>query len=140
VVARIDPSAPGVGGWNALFTKPATIVISGTSLSPLHLRADAVHLRAEAFTASSDDARAIADKVTLFVALTHTAETSVGTHGTDADVKTLFDSLKIRQEGDRAVLTAAVPYGFLHKVLSGSSPELSEPSTAPPAQAPVKSR
>lgn len=140
VVARIDPSAPGVGGWNALFSKPATIVISGSSLSPLHLRADAVHLRAEAFTASSDDARAIADKVTLFVALTHTAETSVGTHGTDADVKTLFDSLKIKQEGDRAVLTAAVPYGFLHKVLSGSSPELSAPSAAPPAQAPVKSR
>jgi hypothetical protein len=140
VVARIDPSAPEAGGWNALFTKPATIVISGTSLSPLHLRADAVHLRAEAFTASSDDARAIADKVTLFVALTHTAETSVGTHGTDADVKTLFDSLKIKQEGDRAVLTAAVPYGFLHKVLSGSPPELNEPSATPPVQAPGKSR
>ena len=139
-VARIEPSAPEAGGWNTIFTKPATIVVSGSSLSPLHLRADAVHLRAEAFTESPDDARAIADKVALFVALTHAAETSLGTHGTDADVKALFDSLKVKQEGDRAVLTAVMPLGFLHKMLSGSPPELSAPSAAPPGQAPAKSR
>jgi hypothetical protein len=138
LVARIDPSSPEAGGWNTIFTKPATLVISGSALSPLHLRADAVHLRAEAFTQSSDDARGIADKVTVFIALTHSAETSVGTHGTDADVKALFDSLKVRQEDDRAVLTASMPYGFLHKMLSGSPPELSEPAAGP--QAPPKSQ
>jgi hypothetical protein len=140
VVARIEPSAPQGGVWSTLFAKPATIVASGSSLSPLHLRADAVHLRAEAFTQNPDDARSITDKVNVFLALTHSAETSVGTHGADADVKALFDSLKVRQEGDRAVLTAAMPYGFLHKILSGSPPELSDPSAAPPAQAPAKSR
>jgi hypothetical protein len=131
VVARVDPAAPGVAAWSALFTKPAAIVISGSYLSPLHIRPDAVHLRAEAFTASADEARAVADKATVFVALTHTAETSVGTHGTDADVKALFDSLKVKQEGDNVVFTASMPFGFLHKMLSGSASDLSEPAAAP---------
>ncbi|HXM66603.1 MAG TPA: hypothetical protein VN911_07715 [Candidatus Acidoferrum sp.] len=138
VVARIDPSAPGAAAWSGVFTKPSTIVISGSYLSPLHLRPDAVHLRAEAFTQSSDDARAISDKLNLFVDLTRTAETSLGTHGTDADVKALFDSLKIRQENDRAVVTASLPFAFLHKMLSNPSPDLTEP--IPSAQLPAKSK
>src|SRR5580658_1248540 len=140
VVARIDPASPGVGSWNTLFGSPATVVVSGSYLSPLHLRVDAVHLRAEAFTQSPDEAQAIADKATVFIALTHSAETSVGTHGTDPDVKAFFDSLKVREEGDRAVLTAVMPFGFLRKMLSGSAPELSEPLDAPPAATPAKSR
>jgi hypothetical protein len=140
VVARVDPSAPGAGGWNNLFAKPATIVVSGSYLSPLHLRPDAVHLRAEAFAQTPDEARAISDKVNVFVALTRSAETSVGTHGTDADVKGFFDSLKVRNEGDRAVLTAVMPFGFLRKMLSGSAPEVSGPSDAQPAPAPATSR
>ena len=140
VVARIDPSWPEAGGWNTVFTSPATIVVSGSSLNPLHPMAQAVHLRAEAFTQSPDEARAITDKVNIFIALSHAAETSVGTHGTDADVKALFDSLQIKQAGDRVVLTAAMPFGFLRKMVSGSAAELGEPSGAPPAQAPAKSR
>lgn len=139
VVARVDPSAPGAAGWSTLFPRPATIVISGSYLGPLLLRPDAVHLRAEAFTQSPDDARAIADKVTLFVALTHTAENAVGMHGTDADVKAFFDSLKMRQENDRAILTASMPFGFLRKMLSDSAPDLNEPAAAAPAQQPAKS-
>jgi hypothetical protein len=125
-VARLDPSARGAGVWSTVLNKPATIVVSGSYLS-LPLKPNAVHVRAEAFTQSSDDARAITDKVALFVDLTRSAELSVGTHGTDADVKTFFDSLKIKQEGERAVLTAALPLGFLRKMMSGSTPELSEP-------------
>ncbi|HEX3684741.1 MAG TPA: hypothetical protein VHU83_19550 [Bryobacteraceae bacterium] len=140
IVARVDPSAPGAAALSTVFTKPATVVISGSYLSPLHLTAEAVHLRAESFSASSDDAHAIADKLTLFLALTRSAETSVGTHGTDADVKALFDSLKVRQEGVRTILTASMPFAFLRKMLSESSPELTEPSAAAPAQVPAKSK
>ena len=140
VVARVDPSAPGAAGWSTVFTKPATIVISGSYLSPLHLRVNAVHLRAEAFTQSPDEARAITDKVSLFVALTHSAETSVGIHGTDADVKGFFDSLKIKQDSDRVVLTASMPFGFLRKMLSESAPDLNEPSATSPGEPPANSR
>jgi hypothetical protein len=138
LVARVDPSAPGAAAVTTVFTKPATVVISGSYLSPLHLTAEAVHLRAESFSASPDDARAIADKLMLFLALTRTAETSVGIHGSDADVKALFDSLKVRQEDDRTILTASMPFTFLRKMMSESSPELSEPSAASPAQTPAK--
>ena len=139
VVARIEPSAPEASGWSAIFAKPATLVVSGSYLSPLRLRGDSVHIRAEAFTGSPDDARVIADKVTVFVALTHSAEASVGMHGSDADVKALFDSLKVKQDGNRAVLTAVLPVEFLHKALSGSATE-NRDSPAPPAQPPAKSR
>lgn len=131
VIAKIDPSAPGTAGWAAIFAKPATIVISGSLLSALRLHANAVHLKAEAFTSSSNEASAVADKLTAFVALTRSAETAVGTHGTDADVKALFDSVKVKQEGDRAVVSAAMPIGFLHKMLSGPPPELTDPAVAP---------
>ena len=77
---------------------------------------------------------------TVFIALTHSAETSVGTHGTDADVKALFDSLKVRQEDNRTILTASMPFTFLHKMVSESSPELNEPTAASPAQIPAKSK
>ncbi len=140
LVARIDPSSPEAGGWNTVFTRPATLVISGSALNPLHPMAQAIHLRAEAFTQSPEEARAITDKVNVFIALSHAAETSVGTHGADADVKALFHSLQIRQEANHVVLTAAMPFGFLRKMLSGSEPELGEPSATAPARIPPKSR
>jgi hypothetical protein len=139
LVGRIDPSTPKELGWKAILTKPATLVISGSSLSPLHLRPDAVHLRAEVFTQSSEEARGVANEATLFVTLARSAETSVGPHGADVDVRALFDSVKIRQDDERVVLTAALPFGFLRKMLSGASPELTEP-LAPPAQPPEKTR
>jgi len=139
LVARIDPSTPGASGLNTVFTTPATLVISGSALNPLHPMAQTVHLRAEAFSQSPDEARAVADKVNVFIALSHAAETSVGTRGTDADVKALFDSFQIKQEGEHVVLTAAMPFGFLRKMLSGSAPELAEPSDTPAAQVPAKS-
>jgi len=134
IIAKIDPAAPGTAGWSAIFAKPATIVISGSLLSPLHLHANAIHMRAEAFTGSPDEAAALGDKLTAFIALTRSAETSVGTHGTDADVKALFDSVKVKQDGARTVVSAAMPLGFLHKILAGPPQELSEPAAAPPQQ------
>ena len=134
LVARIEPSAPAAaGGWSALFPQPATIVVSGSFLSPLHLLPDSVHLRAEAFTSSPDAARAIVDKVSVFIALTHAAETSVGTSGPDPDVKAFFDSVQVKESGDRAVLNATVSPGFLRKALAEASPENAPPSrSAPP--------
>ena len=142
VVARIDPSTSG----SLQFTKPATLVASGTFLSPLHLHANAVHLRADAFTQSNDDARSLIDKVDVFLALTHTAESAVGLHGTDPEMKAFFDSFKVKQDGDRAVLTASMPLGFLHKMFSELPAELPlqnpQPEAAPaqPKAAPAPRR
>ena len=129
VIARVDPgeglSSP-LGTWAMIFSKPATVVISARYLL-------ALHLKAEAFTASPDDALQITEKLTNFLTLFHAAETSVTTQGNDADVKTFFESLKVEQQKDRAVLTATVPPGFLRKVVT-DAPSLTRPAIpeAPP--------
>ena len=133
-------SLSGVGSWSLLFPKPAIAVISARYLR-------ALHLKAEAFAGNETDAQAITDKVSTFLSLFHTAEGAVGAQGTDADVRVFFDSLKVERSGDRAILTATVPPGFIRKVLSEGPPEpaalsLPEPATRPkdrakkPAQKP----
>lgn len=150
-IARVDPAAPDFGGLSALFAKPTELVASGSYLSPLHLRAGVLHLRAEAYSTSSDDARSIADKVNVFLALFHSAESSIGTKGNDADVKTFFDSIQVRPEHDRAVLDASVSSAFLRKLLAEPPSELPVPgpqspqphspeSQSPSGRSPAKSR
>lgn len=126
-VAHVQPSAPQFGGWGAVFPKPADLVISA-SYNPLHLplRTGALHLRAEAWAGNDEDARMIADKLSVFLAIFHTAEVSVGSAGTDADVKALFDSLQVRQEDSRAVLLATVPTGVFKKLVE-SPPQVQNP-------------
>ena len=135
MVAHVDPSAPEFRGWSSVFPKAADLVISA-SYNPLHLplRTGALHLRAEAWAGSNDDARNIADKLTVFLAMFHSAETSVGSPGSDADVKALFDSLQVRQEDNRAVVYALVPTGVFRKLLEspGQMPSAGAPASSQP--------
>lgn len=137
-VARVQPSAPDFSGWSAVFPKPADLVISA-SYNPLHLplRTGALHVRAEAWAGSDEDARSIADKLTVFLAMFRSAETSVGSSGSDPDVKALFDSLQVRQEDSRAVLYATLPTGVFRKLVESPPPM---PAPGPPVSpAPSKS-
>jgi len=119
----------GLGSWGLLFPKPAVAVISARYIR-------ALHLRAEAFTDSDADAQSITEKTSAFLSLFHAAEGSVGPHGTDSDVKTFFDSLKVEQAGDRAILTATVPPGFIHKALAESPVDAIAPAAHPASPAP----
>jgi hypothetical protein len=134
MVAHIDPAAPMFGGWSSVFPRPADLVISA-SYNPLHLplRTGALHLRGEAWAASNDEAHTIADKLNTFLAMFHSAQTSVGSPGSDADLKALFDSLQVRQEDNRAVVYALVPTGVFRKLLESPSamPTAMDPSSAP---------
>jgi hypothetical protein len=129
-ILRVQPaemnSPGGLGSWSLLFPKPAVAVISARYLR-------ALHLRAEAFTDSESDAQAITEKTAAFLSIFHAAEGNVGAQGTDADVKTFFDSLKVEQSGDRAILTATVPPGFLRKVLTEAPPATAAPTKEPSA-------
>jgi hypothetical protein len=134
LVAHVQPSAPAFGGWDRFFSGPAEVVISA-SANPLllPLRPGALHVKAEALTSSSDDARAIASKLTAFLAIFHSAEGSVGSPGSDPDVKSLFDSLQVRADNEKAVLTATVPPGFVRKLVA-EAPE--QPISIPEGSAP----
>ena len=133
-ILRVKPEMSSFGGlesWSLLFPKPAVAVISARYLR-------ALHLRAEAFTNSEEDAHAITEKTAAFLSLFHAAEGSVGAQGTDADVKTFFDSLKVEQSGDRAILTATVPPGFMKKVLTEAPPDPLAPTPLPQRPSPTK--
>jgi hypothetical protein len=129
-VARIDPDAHETESWRAIFARSSTVVISASALSPIHFRGEALHLRAEAFAQSEEEARAIADKVNGFLLTARSAELSAGDQSSDLDLKALFDSLKLKQEDKRTVLTAAVPLNLLHKVLAGGPQHLPAESPA----------
>ncbi|GEM_PF-156602 len=136
-ILRVKPemsSFGGLGSWSLLFPKPAVAVISARYLPTF--QTSALHLRAEAFTDSADDAHAITEKTLAFLNLFHAAEGSVGAQGTDPDVRSFFDSLKVEQSGGRAILTATLPAGFIRKALTEASPEPVAPSTttAPPKE------
>ena len=140
IVARVEPASPGFEAWSAVFPKSADLVISA-SYNPLHLplRAGVLHLRAEAWTGSNEDARNITDKANTFLAVFRSAEVSVGSGGNDADVKAVFDSLHVRQESNRAVLSAILPTGVFRK-LGDSSEPIPEPEPPVAPAKPGKSR
>ena len=121
LIARVEPKAPVFEGWSTIFSHPANVVISA-SFNPLHLplRTGVLHLRAEASTDNKEDAQAIADKLGVFLSMFHSAEESVGSPGSDADLKVLFDSLKVRQDDNRAVVVATVPTGVFRKLVDSS--------------------
>ena len=138
LVGRIEPTAPQFEGWSTVFPRSTDLVVSA-SFNPLHfpLHAGALHLRAEAWPGSKEDAERIADKASVFLSMFHSAEVSVGSPGTDADLKALFDSLQVRQEDSRAVLVATLPTGIFHKLMD--SPDLPALTSPPAGAEPEKS-
>jgi len=131
-IGRIQPSSE-LGTWSMLFQKPSPLVVS--AYYPVY--SPSLHVRAEAFPGSEDDAQGLADKVSTFLNLFHAAEASVGRGVGDPDVKAFFDSLSVERQGDRAVLTASIPPGFLRKVVAEPQPEVpATPNSAGGQQAP----
>lgn len=129
-IGRIDPAESSLGSWSMLLEKPVSLVVAAY----YPLSSPGLHLQAEAFSGSEADAQALTERVSTFLTLFHTAEMSVATKGTDPDVKALFDSLNVEQHGDRAVLTASIPTGFLRKAVAEPQ-ELAPPAPTPPTGA-----
>jgi hypothetical protein len=127
-VAPVD-RLPARSAVSFLFTKPATVVASARYLGR-------VHFQAEAFTGSKDEAQRLSEQLGTFLQLFHTAEGTVSMPGNDPDVKAFFAGLKVQQRGDRTVLTAAIPPGFIRKAVSAPPAEtIAEPAQPglPPA-------
>ncbi len=139
-IVKADPTESAAAQpfqWSFLFSRPAVVVGSVRYLG-------SVHLKAESFTLSEDDAAQVTQKVGTFLSVFRTAQDTVGSSGTDPDVKALFDSLKIEQHNSRAELTAVAPIGFFRKVFSEAptaAPEQAPPATpAPPVKPATKGR
>jgi len=137
-IGRIEPAgASSLGTWAMLFQKPASVVVSAyyAVYSPT------LHVRAEAFPATEDEAQTLTDTISAYLNLFHAAENSVATRDGDPDVKAFFDSLRIERQGKRAILTAAVPPGFLKKVVGEvqeSAPSANQ--SVQPSETPASSK
>lgn len=131
-IFKVNPSgqpAAGPFGLSFLFPKPTVVVASIRYLG-------SARFKAEAFSEAPEDAQQLTEKVSTFLNLFHSAEVSVGGEGPDADVKQFFDSLKIEQHEERAVLTATIPSGFLRKAIAGTPDQLESlpgAESSPPA-------
>ena len=134
-IAHIEPAAPEFSGWSMVLPHAADLVVSA-SYNPLHLplRTAALHLRAEAWAGGNQVAHDITEKMGVFLANFRTAEMSVESPVSDADLKTVFDSLEVRQEDSRAIISATLPTSVFRRLVETSAQEPS-PAAAPPAKA-----
>jgi hypothetical protein len=114
------------GGFD-LFFPPDTVAIASVRYL------GSIDFRAKAITKSAEDARRVTDQVSAFLALFRSLESDAT--GSDPDVKQFFESLKIKQEGTEAVLTAELPKGFVKKLLTEPPPT---PQIAPVSPEPEK--
>jgi hypothetical protein len=92
-----------------------------------------VNVKAELFTKGEDDARKFAEQTGTFLTIFKGIESSMQPSGSDPDVKAVFESLKVEQEHDRAIITATLPLGFFKKMLAEPPVELGAPKAEEPA-------
>jgi hypothetical protein len=146
VIARVDPKTSSVHLGDTLVTadlllhNPAVVVASARLIR-------AVHVRAEAITASPEEAKGLTDKLNAYLTLLRFSDAETPSGGPDPDVKAFFESLRVSQEKDRSILTATMPLGFVRKVfrdpaseaqadaLTGTTPQEAEGKAIPKAAA-----
>ncbi len=121
-----DLSPPGPN-LSFLFNKPAVIVASVRAFKGLHVRS-------EAFTGSEENAKLTAERVNSFLAVFRSAQNASTEKGPDPDVKEFFESLDLKQSGERVLLTGHAPVAFIRKALT---PPPAEPAAPSPASQPA---
>jgi hypothetical protein len=126
-----EHSSPFLPGDVSLFM-PAdtTIVTSARALT-------SVHLKLELFTQSEADAQKFKKQTEVFLALFKSVESSVQPGGNDVDVKSVFDNIKVEQDGSRATLSAVIPFDFFKKLLAETPSEVAPQPEPPPAPSPA---
>jgi hypothetical protein len=83
--------------------------------------AGGIDVEAQALTANDQEAQQITENLTGLLALFHSIEVNTQTRGADPDVKALFSSLNVKQQGNRAIITATVPISFLKKLATSAT-------------------
>lgn len=100
---------PLPGDINVKLPYNTEVTASARVLSSLELRAEA-RLKDEAA------AEKLSNEISTYLTLFRAVQISVGTQGADADVKQLFDDLKLERNGERVIVSAEVPLRFLQKL------------------------
>jgi hypothetical protein len=124
-VSRDGRNIPLPGGFELPFP-PGTTVVGSVRFS------GNLNLKAEAFTPTEQDARTVTENLSLVLSLFRSIQSNLGTTGGDPDVKSFFDSLEVKQEDNRSLVTASISPGFVQKIMqegpSAVSPPVQEPT------------
>lgn len=133
--ARAAPSLTLPGGFEIYVPPQSVMVASARSFT------GSVNVKAELFTRGEEDARRFAEQTGTFLSIFKSIESSFQPSGSDPDVKAVFESLKVEQEHDRAIISATLPIGFFKKILSEPPVEFGAQEatpTPPPEPTPKK--
>jgi len=125
-ILKVDPTASYSKSLDFVFPHSAVVVASIRYLGT-------VHFRAEAFTASEDEAKRLTEQLNAFLKIFQAIDINGPVQSSDPDIKQFFDNLKIEQHKDRAVLTTIVPHGFIRKALAEPPTSDAAPTENPPA-------
>jgi hypothetical protein len=117
------------GGFDLFFPPDTVAVVSVRYLGSIDFKAEAV-------TSSAQAAERITEQVSAFLALFRSLETNAS--GSDPDVKTFFDSLKVERDGNIAQINAELPKGFLKKILTEPPPSPAVVAQPEPEKVPAK--
>jgi hypothetical protein len=105
------PSFALPGGINIGLPGRSDVVVSLRMLTTIHARADF-------YTQSQDAARNFTEQTNTFLAVFRGIQTSAAPSPAEADVKSIFDSIKITQKDECAEVTATIPPSFLRKLVN----------------------
>jgi hypothetical protein len=125
-ILKVDPTASYSKSLDFVFPRSAVVVASIRYLGT-------VHFRAEAFTASEDEAKRLTEQLNAFLKIFQAIDINGPVQSSDPDIKQFFDNLKIEQHKDRAVLTTIVPHGFIRKAFAEPPTSDAAPTENPPA-------
>ena len=117
---------PMPGGMDLKVPRGVDVVASARALT-------ALDLRAETDTTRERSAKKLADEIATYLTLFRAVEITMGTGGPDADVRKLFDSVRVQQDGSKVIVTAEVPYAFMQKMAREARQAPAE-EEQPPAQ------
>jgi hypothetical protein len=121
-----SPSFSLPGGFDVGLPGDSDVVVSLRMLTT-------IHARAEFYTQSEEAARGFTEQTTTFLALFRGIEANATAGTGDADVKAVFDSIKVTQHGDRAEVLATIPPSFLRKLVNEPARNAVQGETAPTA-------
>ena len=117
---------PMPGGLDIKIPRGVDVIASARALTSLELRA-------ETDTTRERSAKKLADEIATYLTLFRAVEITMGTGGPDPDVRKLFDSVRVQQEGSKVIVTAEVPYAFMQK-MAREARQTSTEEEQPPAQ------
>ncbi len=125
-----QPSFTLPGGIDIGLPVDSDVVVSLRMLTTIHARADF-------YTPSEEAARNFTEQTNTFLAVFRGIQAGIQGHAEagpgDSDVKTVFDSIKITQNGDRAEILATIPPSFLRKLVNEPARNAVQGETAPSA-------